>query len=129
MRILVLAQDVPASSRMPGSPRLFSLCRELSRRHELFLITYRSSEERYHAFLNDPTTLHVFQRVDLLPDPPPVRWFGQQWHRLHIAAHFETRYRNARYYRMLRGRIRQLCLQERIDLVYVDLLAMTQYVD
>jgi len=129
MKILVLAPDVPATSGMPGSPRLFNLCRELSRCHELFLLTYRSSQERYQALLNDPTTSHVFARVEVLPDPPAVRWWGQQWHRVHLAAHFETRYRNAGYYRSIRERVRELCIHERIDLIHVDLLAMIQYVD
>ena len=129
MKILVLAPDVPATSRMPGSPRLFNLCRELSRHHELFLLTYSSSRERHQDFLNDPTTSRVFTRVEVLPDPPAARWWGQQRHRVHLAAHFETRYRHAGYYRSIRERIRELCLQERIDLIHVDLLAMIQYVD
>jgi sugar transferase (PEP-CTERM/EpsH1 system associated) len=129
MRILVLTPDVPATSRMPGSPRLFNLSRELSRRHELFLLTHCSSQERYQAFLNDPTTSHVFTRVEALPDPSAVRWWGQQWHRVHLAGHFETRYRHAGYYRSIRDRIRDFCIHERIDLIHVDLLAMTQYVD
>src|SRR5436853_635834 len=98
MKIFVLAPDVPATSRMPGSPRLFNLCRELSSHHELFLLTHRSSQERYQTFLNDSTTARVFSHIEVLPDPPPVRWWGQQWHRMHLAAHFETRYRHARYY-------------------------------
>ena len=129
MRILVLAPDVPATSGMPGSPRLFNLCREISQHHELFLFTYSSSQERYQAFLNDSATPHVFTRVEVLPDPPAVRWWGQQWHRMHLAPHFETRYRHAGYYRSIRQRIRELCVHERIDLIHVDLLAMVQYVD
>jgi len=129
MKILVLAPDVPATSRMPGSPRLFNLSRELSRRHELLLLTHRSSQERHQAFLNDPTTAQVFTRIEVLPDPPAVRWWGQQRHRVHLAGHFETRYRQTEYYRSVRGQIRDLCIHERIDLIYVDLLAMTQYVD
>jgi glycosyltransferase involved in cell wall biosynthesis len=129
MKILVLSPDVPATSRMPGSPRLFSLCRELSRLHELFLVTYCSSHERYQSFLNDATTSHVFTRVEVLPDPPPARWWGQQWHRVHLAAHFETRYRHAAYFKSIRDRIGGLCFQERIELIYVDILPMTQYID
>ena len=129
MKILVLAPDVPATSGMPGSPRLFNLCRELSQRHELFLLTHRSSQERYQDLLNDPATSHVFRRVEVLPDSPSMRWWGQQWHRVHLAAYFETRYRHAGYYRSIRERIRELCIRERIDLIYVDLLAMIQYVD
>jgi glycosyltransferase involved in cell wall biosynthesis len=71
----------------------------------------------------------VFTRVEVLPDPPAVRWWGQQWHRVHLAVHFETRYRHAGYYRSIRERIRELCIHERIDLIHVDLLAMIQYVD
>jgi len=114
---------------MPGSPRLFSLCRELSRLHELFLVTYCSSHERYQSFLNDPRTSHVFTWVEVLPDPPAVRWWGQQWHRVHLAAHFEVRYRHAAYFKSIRDRIWGLCLQERIELIYVDILPMTQYID
>lgn len=129
MKILVLAPDVPVTSRMPGSPRLFNLCRELSQRHELFLLTYCSSQERYQEFLSDPTTSQVFTRVEVLPDPPAVRWWGQQWHRLCLAAYFETRYRHSGYHRSIRERIRGLCVQERIELIYVDILPMSQYID
>jgi sugar transferase (PEP-CTERM/EpsH1 system associated) len=129
MRILVLAPDVPATSRMPGSPRLFSLSRELSRRHELSLFTYRSSHERYQSFLNDPTLPNVYARIEILPAPPGARWLGQQWHRLHLAAHFETRYRHASYFRSIRDRVREFCVRQRIELIYVDILPMTQYVD
>jgi len=65
----------------------------------------------------------------VLPDPPDVGWLGQQWHRVHLAAHFETRYRHAGYNRSIRKRIRELCVHEGIDLIHVDLLVMTQYVD
>ena len=130
MKILVLAPDIPATSGMPGSPRLFNLCRELSPRHEILLLTYCSSQERYQTFLNDPTTQRVFTRVELLPDPPPSPgWWGQQWHRVQLAMHFETRYRQATYYRSIRDRIRTLCALEHIELIHVDLLTMTQYVD
>lgn len=114
---------------MPGSPRLFNLCRELSRNHELFLFTRCTSRERYQTFLDDLTQPHVFATVDLLPDPPAAGWLGQQWHRLHVAAHFETRYRHAGYHREIRDRIRDFCIRKRIDLVYVDILPMTQYVE
>ena len=129
MRILVLAPDVPATSRMPGSPRLFNLCRELSRNHELFLFTRCSSRERYETFLGDATGPRVFSRVDLLPDPPSASWLGQQWHRMHLAAHFETRYRHAGYHRSICQGVRDFCESEHIDLVYADLLAMSQYID
>ena len=129
MKILVLAPDVPATSGMPGSPRLFSLCRELSRQHELFLVTYRSSQERYQAFIDDPATAGVFAKIEILTDPPAIQWWGQQWHRLHLAAHFEMRYRHAGYYQSICERIRELCVQAHIEFIYVDRLEMSQYFD
>ncbi|MFO0701287.1 MAG: glycosyltransferase [Nitrospira sp.] len=129
MKILVLATDIPATSKMPGSPRLFNLCRELSRCHELFFLTYHSSQERYHDFLSDPTTSHVFRKIEVLPDPPAVRWWGQQWHRAHLAAHFETRYRHPGYHQSICERIREVCSREHIDVIHADLLPMIQYVN
>lgn len=129
MKILVLAPDIPATSKMPGSPRLFNLCRELSRQHELFLLTYCSSDERHQSFLNDPTAAKIFSSVEVLPNPPAITWWGQQWHRLHLAASFETRFRFPEYHRAIRSRVREVCAQNRCDLTYVDLLPMGQYVD
>jgi sugar transferase (PEP-CTERM/EpsH1 system associated) len=113
---------------MPGSPRLFNLCRELSRNHELFLFTRSSSRQRFETFMGDPARRQVFSRVDLLPDPPSSSWLGQQWHRMHLACHFETQYRHAGYHRSICQKVLDTCGRERIDLVYTDLLAMSQYV-
>jgi glycosyltransferase involved in cell wall biosynthesis len=129
MKILILASNIPPTSRMPGSPRLFNLSRELSRNHEIVLASLCSSQDRYRDFLNDPTSRNVFKRVELLPDPPPATWLGQQWHRAHLAAHFETRYRHAGYHRAIMAKVRQICEQEKIDLIHADLLATAQYVD
>jgi sugar transferase (PEP-CTERM/EpsH1 system associated) len=71
----------------------------------------------------------VFSRLDLLPDLPAIGWWGQQWHRLHLAAHFETRYRLPVYHHSMRNHIRELCRQEKFDLIHVDLLSMAQFVD
>ena len=129
MKILVLAPNIPATSRMPGSPRLFSLSRELSRTHEIVLASFCSSQDRYRAFSSDPANQKVFKRVELLPEPPPLTWWGQQWHRAHLAAHFETHYRYPEYHRAIRVRVRELCAQEKIDLIHADLLEMAQYVE
>ena len=48
---------------------------------------------------------------------------------MHLAAHFETRYRHAGYHRSICQSVRDFCENEHIDLVYADLLAMSQYVD
>jgi glycosyltransferase involved in cell wall biosynthesis len=93
------------------------------------LAAFCSSDERYRAFVDDPSTTGVFQSIELLPDPPPTTWWGQQWHRAHLAAYFETRYRHPSYYRTIRARIKYICAREQIDCVYANLLSMAQYVD
>ena len=60
MKILVVGSEIPATSNMPGSPRLFSLCRYLARRHSLTLATRSRSPERQAEFLADPQVENVF---------------------------------------------------------------------
>lgn len=129
MKILVLAGDVPATAEMPGSPRLFSLCRELSTRHRIFLLARGESEERWRWFLENPEVTEVFAEVIRLPAPPPVTWRGRQHHRLRLASHLSTLYQNPAYHRRLRDVIGEEIARRQVDLVYVDGLAMTQYLD
>src|SRR5882724_6866533 len=131
MKILVLAGDIPATTNMPGSPRLFSLCRGLGGRHELHLATRSASGERYQAFLADPDVSKVFRQELVLPSPHPETptWWNRQRHRLHVGAFTETRYLYPNYHRHIAEMIRGLVAKESIDLVYVDGLAMTQYVE
>ena len=129
MKILVLAPDIPATSRMPGSPRLFNLCRELARHHELILMARCSSQERYRAYLDDPASSKVFERIEMLPAPSGPSWCGQQRHRLQRAAYFETRFQYPGYFRSVRDSIQAICRDEHVDAIYVDLLMMAQYVD
>ena len=129
MNVLVLAGDVPATSNMPGSPRLFSLCRRLSQRHQLTLVTRSQNAERYQSFLNDPATEGVFEQVIILPDPPPVSgWWAQQVHRLRQEAYFVTRYRHASYHADVCRRIHDTILHQASEILYVDGLEMAQYV-
>ena len=115
---------------MPGSPRLFGLCRELSRQHRIFLLARGAREEPWRWFLGEPEVAKVFAEVTRLPDPPPFTWRGQQHHRLRQACTFSTLYRTPEYHRRLREVIgEEMVRKRRIDLVYVDSLAMTQYVD
>jgi sugar transferase (PEP-CTERM/EpsH1 system associated) len=129
MNILVLAGDVPATSEMPGSPRLWNLCRELSARHRIFLAARGQSDERWRWLRSHPDVNQVFADVLRLPEPPMPSWFGRQHHRLRLACHLDTRYQAPEYHRRLRAAITEMVGAQRIDLVHVDGLAMTQYVD
>ena len=128
--VLVVAWDIPASAIMPGSPRLFSLCRELSRHHELHLATRCSSEGRYQWFVNDPETRQVFKSLTILPDPPSsTTWWRRQQHRVRRGAYFDTRYLHPEYYCLVRDTIQALAAEKQVDILYVDGLATAQYVE
>ncbi len=128
MTILVLTFDVPATSNMPGSPRLFNLCRSLARQHRLTLVTLSRSQERYQTFVDDPLTAGVFERIISLPNPPAPRWWGTQVHRVRQEVHFATRSRNARYHAEQCRHVRDIFLEGGFDVFYVDGLVMAQYV-
>jgi sugar transferase (PEP-CTERM/EpsH1 system associated) len=131
MRILVLAGDVPATTSMAGSPRLFSLSRALAARHALYLATKCSSTERHESFVAEAEVSKVFTHVRVLPSPYPgtPTWWNQQRHRLRIGAFTETRHLYPDYHREITETVRTIVARESMDLVYVDSLAMAQYVD
>jgi glycosyltransferase involved in cell wall biosynthesis len=129
MRILALASGIPATSSMPGSPRLFCLTRELSRHHEMHLATLCGSEHRYDLFLKETSTNPVFKSVTILPNRPPTTWWNRQVNRINLGAGASTRYACPEYHRQIRTIVQDLLRRERIGLVYVDGLLMTQYVE
>jgi glycosyltransferase involved in cell wall biosynthesis len=114
---------------MPGSPRLFSLCRGLSARHSLKLVTLNSSEERYQAFHADPMAAGVFEDIVMLPSAPPSERFGQQLHRLRRQPFFITRYRTPRFHAEQCRRIRDIYLDGGFDAIFADGVAEAQYVE
>lgn len=128
MRILVLAGDVPATTSMPGSPRLFSLCKTLSISHSLVLATGSESDERLNTFLADPAIAGVFDNLVVLPAPSKSRWWEPHIHRFRQEVHFVTRYRNRRHHATLCALIRNLCVDNDIDAIYADGVGVAQYV-
>jgi sugar transferase (PEP-CTERM/EpsH1 system associated) len=130
MNILIAVGDVPATSGMPGSPRLWNLCRQLATRHRLFLAVRGESEERWRSFRRDPEVSRVFADVVRLPEEPRPSWWGRQHHRLRAACYLSSQYRNPAYHRRLRRLLSEdMVAGTRADLVYVDGLSMTQYFD
>jgi sugar transferase (PEP-CTERM/EpsH1 system associated) len=129
MQILVLAPHPPASSGMPGSPRLFNLCRQLATRHDLHLACFPGSEERAAAFRDHPEVPEVFRQITILPTAGRADWLGRQRHRLHLAAHFVTRFRHPDHHLRISRMVQELCGgPDGAELILADTLAMSQYV-
>jgi sugar transferase (PEP-CTERM/EpsH1 system associated) len=128
VNILVLAWDIPATTNMPGSPRLFHLCKELSRDHRLTLAAFCLSEEKYQTFLADPAQRGVFEDVVILPNPGAPRWWDRQVHRVRGEPYFVTRHLAPAYHKDLCGRVRDLFVRGNFDVLYADGLMTAQYV-
>lgn len=128
MKIMVLAWDIPATTNMPGSPRLFSLCKRLSRHHRLMLVAFSRSQERYQIFLDDPVVQGVFDEIEILPNSPVPDWWHRQVHRFSQEAHFVTRYRSPKYHAEQCQKIRTVFVEGEFDVIYADGLVMAQYV-
>ena len=127
MNILVVGSEVPATASMPGSPRLFSLCRILAKRHRLTLVALSHGSERAEAFRDDPMSAGVFEEVILLPEPPEPDWLGRQRHRLRFEANVVTRLRTPAYFAEQRRRIADLLESGSFDVVFADGLPIAQY--
>jgi glycosyltransferase involved in cell wall biosynthesis len=115
---------------MPGSPRLVSFCRELSRSHKISLVAVSGSQERREQFENDPQIAGVFEEMTFLSPAPKPTWPGKQRHRFHLASHYLTKYTSPEYYRGVCGLVTErMARNGAVDAVYVDGLSMTQYLD
>ena len=129
MKLLVLAWQAPATSRMPGSPRLFNLCRELSRRHRISLLMMGDDKERRDLLLSDPETRSIFSEIEVLPAQGPSSGLGRQIHRLRFEPYLSTRWAHPDYYRHVCARVREKGGPgSGTDVIFADCLQMTQYV-
>jgi sugar transferase (PEP-CTERM/EpsH1 system associated) len=128
MNILVLAWDIPATTNMPGSPRLFNLCKAISRQHRLTLAAFSLSEERYETFLADPAQQGVFKEIVVLPNPGDPTWWRHQVNLLRGEPYFVTRNLAPAYHAEQCRRIRDLYVRGGFDVLYADGLSMAQYV-
>lgn len=136
MKILLITADVPATSSMAGSPRVFSLFKYIAQHHQVHLATFPSSlwsrsevsNERYEAFIASDETIQVFQSVSLLPFPQRISFWGTQLHRLLQAPFFLTRYHSPDEFRSIQRRILDLIDRTKPDVICVDRLPAAQYV-
>ncbi len=113
---------------MPGSPRLFNLCRGIAQNHRLTLMIFNLDPDRYEAFLGDPAAAGVFEKTVVMPPPPKPTWWGRQVHRMRREAHFVTRARSPRFHAEQCRRVRDVVVEGKFDAVYAEGLPLAQYV-
>lgn len=136
MRVLLITADVPATSSMAGSPRVFSFFKYIARRHEVHLATFPSSlwsssegdNGKYDNFLRSEEAARVFQTIRMLPTPREMSFWGTQFHRLVQAPFFITRYRSPDEFRSIQRLIVRVIERTNPDVIFVDRLPAAQYV-
>jgi glycosyltransferase involved in cell wall biosynthesis len=126
MRILVLAWHAPATPNMPGSPRLFSFCRQLSSNNRLELLLMPQEADRVASFRNEPDVSRIFSRIDELPAAPDPSWPRKQIHRIRQEPGFSQRLRTPLYHEAICREVRARCAH--VDLLFADGITATQYV-
>jgi glycosyltransferase involved in cell wall biosynthesis len=125
MKILVLAWQAPATSSMPGSPRLFSLCRELCNDHQLELLLMPQDSKGTESFRNDPEVARVFSSIDEFPAPPAPSWLRRQIHRVCQEPSFSIRLLAPHYYAGICAEVQERCADA--DVLLVDGIIATQF--
>lgn len=133
MKILVLTAEYPPSTRQPGSPRLYNICRELARQHALSLCLLKPSPERRDGFMQDNAADRVFGGISELPAysnkrGPLLPWVLQRLrHRLVFAPNYSRRILAPDYVAQTRAAIKAAVEAQGIDLLYLDGIACFQY--
>jgi sugar transferase (PEP-CTERM/EpsH1 system associated) len=133
VNILVLSSDYPVTTRMPGSPRLFNLCRQLARKHSLTLAFLPTTQQRGEQFSNDPDNRQIFHNVITLPFSQDLgitepTWLNRLRHRFSFEPYFLMRKLKPKYLKLCRLKIGQILAQNKFDIIYVNGVAMLQYV-
>ena len=134
MKILVFCHDYPPSTRHPGSPRLYNLCKELGRTHHLTLCVLTPSEERRRAFQQDNETDRIF--ADTLeiaaegsrPVGTLTRLARKFWHRLLLTPNFSRRILAPDSVARVQAQLTELCRARQIDQLYLDGVSGFQYI-
>lgn len=127
MRILVIASRVPASSRVPGSPRPYYFLRELAKSHDLHLLCLESPKPQCQEFAKLLRSEKICSEVEFLPVPEQPKWVDRQIHRLLRAPSELRRWRHPQYFSDIQSRVTKKIAAGSYDCVYVDGLSMTQY--
>ena len=132
MNIIIVAADYPATTAMPGSPRLFNICRELSKHHVLSLCLIAPSEGNSVLFRQDPESAGVFSQEFTLPPVRPTEqnittWWRYKRHSYNLAPFFDLRFRNPEHLTKVRAELASHAASTAASLLYIDGLSLAQF--
>ena len=128
MKILVLANELPASTDMPGSPRTLNLCMELAKNHSLDLFSLTEQTNIAESYPSHPDVsasvkdTHIELRTALKESAR-----GKLLHRFRQEAQFSTAYRYPEFFSKIRERLAGILSENSYDCVYASDLPVVQY--
>lgn len=129
MRVLILAADVPATPRAPGSPRVFDLLRGLKMRgHSVALVCSVRAPQRWQQFYEDEHGAQWLDAIYPVMAVPQLSFAGRVRNLASERPAFDTRSRAAAYFALMAEITAQAVTEFQCDVLQVDQLAMAQYV-
>lgn len=129
LRILFLAEHVPASPRAPGSPRLYDLMRGLhARGHSLALVCGASDRARWHEFLTDDGAGDFLDAAFPVFDEPRLAQPGRIRNLFSARPPFDFQWRANAFFENMRNALTRALSEFPCDVLHVDRLLMAQFI-
>lgn len=131
MRVLLISNRPPATTRKPGSPRQYNLCKQLAYNHDVQLAFFERDPEREREFRGGRTPAKVFSQIHRYIGDGRRRepsWLARQLHRFRMEPSFSMKYRQKEELELRRAFISDLIKTIQPNLLLVDGVQNWQYV-
>lgn len=125
----MLALDVPATPRAPGSPRVFDLLRGIKARgHSIALVCGVPDAARWQQFLQEDGGAKFLDATYPVFQSPQLQFMGRVRNLLSVNPAFQTRYRAPEFYAVMRAAVQHALDEFQPDIFQIDQLAAVQYI-
>ena len=98
MQILVISSLPPISINKPGSPRIYCLCKELSKRHEIFFMSPFSKQQLIEALGSESELNEIFSKIITFENPPKPTFLCRVAHSILRTPNHITKWRYPKYF-------------------------------
>lgn len=127
MRVAVVTSFLPIPPSLPGSPRLYCLCKEFSKKHRLTLYTPYPLDVLETGCGGGKPLAEIFEDIVTFPEKGTKSFYGRIFHTLSNSPHYLTRYAYPGYYRNVRELLTSSLGKANHDAMYVHGFDVLQY--
>jgi len=129
MKILFICDKPPASTRMPGSPRQYNLCKELSKNNEIHLLCFKHDKEREKELEEFKEAKTIFKKIHFFKsEASKASWIEKQQHRLTLQASFSMRFKNPKEMLARKEFVEKVAKDNKSDLLLIDGVQNWQFI-